>query len=239
MIPNSLNINPIGIIKSPFREKFGIPRQSGIAKSAIFEIDFFDPFAREEAFRGLEGFSHIWILFIFNDIKRNEWKPTVRPPREGGNKRLGVFATRSPYRPNPIGISAVKNEGWKSCDGKKLLLVSGGDFLHETPIIDIKPYIPYTDSIPDAVGGFASDSPQANMNVIFSKGAEEKSDNVIWNGKGSFKGFITEILAQDPRPAYHALKSIKKDYAIRIYGFDVLWEVGNGFIFVKDIIEMS
>lgn len=237
MIPNFLNINPIGFIKSPFKEKFGIPRQPGIVKSAIFEIDFFEPFDREEAFRGIEGFSHIWILFIFNEIKRNEWKPTVRPPREGGNKRLGVFATRSPYRPNPIGISAVKNEGWKLFEGKKKLLVSGGDFLHNTPIIDIKPYIPYTDSIQDAFGGFASGSPLANLEVLFSREAEEKCSLISWNGKGTFRHFLTEILSQDPRPAYHASKNIKKEYAIRVCGFNVLWEVENGFIQVKDIIK--
>lgn len=236
-MPISLNINPIGIINSPFKEKFGIPRQPGIAKSAIFELDFFDPFDREEAFRGIEGFSHIWILFLFNGIKRSAWKPTVRPPREGGNKRLGVFATRSPYRPNPIGISAVKNEGWKLCEGKKLLLVSGGDFLHKTPIIDIKPYIPYTDSIPDALSGFASGPPQSNLEVLFSREAEVKCDHVTWNGNGTFRSFLVEILSQDPRPAYHSSKSIKKDYALRVCGFDVLWEAGNGFIHVKDILK--
>lgn len=236
-MPFSLAMPPIGIINSPFKEKFGIPRQPGIVKSAIFEIDFFDPFAQDEAFRGLEGFSHVWILFIFDRIKRTEWKATVRPPREGGNKRLGVFATRSPYRPNPIGISAVKNEGWKLSEGKKILLVSGGDFLHETPVVDIKPYIPYTDSIQDAVAGFAPDSPQANMEIFFSREAEEKCGLITWNGNGSFRNFLIEILSQDPRPAYHSTKSTKKNYALRVCGFNVLWEAENGCIRVKDIVK--
>lgn len=234
---NSLDISPVGIIHSPFMEKFGIPRQPGIVKSALFSIEFFDNFYREEAFRGLEGFSHIWIIFIFSANIREGWKPTVRPPRQGGNTRTGVFATRSPFRPNPVGISAVKTEGWEKVGGKKNLIISGGDFLDMTPVIDIKPYVPYTDSIPEAQGGFASDAPESFMEVVFSCEAEKKCARSEWDGRGTLKKFITEILSQDPRPAYHSSRDIKKKYAIKIKGFDIQWEAGDGRITVTDIIR--
>lgn len=237
MPSSSLNISPIGIIRSPFKEKFGIPRQPGIVKSAIFEIIFFEPFSCEEAFKGLEGFSHIWIIFIFNDIKRNEWKPTVRPPRAGGNKRMGVFATRSPYRPNPVGMSAVKLEGWKNKGSQRTLLVSGGDFLDGTPVIDIKPYIPYSDSIIEASGGFASSAPETSLKILFTDKADIKCRDVAWNGKGTFKDFLEEILVQDPRPAFHAGKAFKKSYAMNIMGYDVLWEIGEDYIEVIDLVK--
>lgn len=235
MAENSFIIRPLGIIKSPFEEKFGIPRQPGIAKSAISELIFHEPYACDEAFRGLEGFSHLWVIFIFNDNKRSEWKPTVRPPRQGGNTRMGVFATRSPYRPNPVGISAVKIEGWKDDGSKKILLVSGGDFLDSTPFIDIKPYLPYTDSIPDAEGGFASEAPDSHIDVIFSNEAEKICSGIKWNGKKPFIDFLTEILSQDPRPAFHSARPTKKTYAMKIWGYDIHWEAGDGFIKVTDI----
>lgn len=221
-------------------EKFGIPRQPGIIKSTFQEIVFFNEFSLNEAFRGIEEYSHLWIIFIFTEIKRNDWKPTVRPPRAGGNKRMGVFATRSPYRPNPIGLSAVRNEGLKKTeDGNTVLLVSGGDFMDGTTVIDIKPYIPYSDSINEAFGGFASDAPKPNLKVKFSLEAERKAEKIIWNGNGSFKDFIEDILSQDPRPAYHSTKKTKKEYAFKLSAHDVIWEVEDDTITVKDIIPLN
>jgi tRNA-Thr(GGU) m(6)t(6)A37 methyltransferase TsaA len=232
-----LNISPIGFIRSPYREKFGIPRQPGIVRSARFYIEFLDDYYREEAFRGLDEFSHIWVIFVFSANIKDGWKPTVRPPRQGGNTRTGVFATRSPFRPNPVGISAVRNEGWKDNGWKKSLVVSGGDFLDMTPVIDIKPYVPYTDSIQDATGGFAHYAPESCIEVLFSSEAEEKCRQISWDGYGTIQQFIKEVLSQDPRPAYHSSGKIKQDYAMKLCGFDIIWKVENGCITVTDIIK--
>jgi len=150
---------PIGVIRSPYREKFGIPRQPGLAPNLISRVQLCDEFNHPDTVRGLEHCSHIWLLFLFSETAEKGWSPTVRPPRLGGNKRMGVFATRSPFRPNPLGMSAVKLIAIEEYEGQVELVVSSADLLDGTPIIDIKPYLTYCDSIPTATCEFATDIP--------------------------------------------------------------------------------
>lgn len=200
-----LEISPIAYIKTDFKEKFGIPRQSGRAKSLTGKIVFLPEYQTPEALRGLEEFSHIWLLFDFSEAHKDAWSPTVRPPRLGGNKRVGVFASRAPFRPNPIGLSCVKLEKIeKTPDEGTVLFVSGVDLLDGTPILDIKPYIPHADLIPDAAGGYSDDAKDYRLDVVFP----EKLLNLLPTDK---RAAAIECLADDPRPAY-------QDEPERIYG---------------------
>ena len=196
----------IAKIKSDFDTKFGVPRQSGLVPSLKSRIRFEPEFRNADALRGLEGFSHLWIAWIFSENIRETWSPTVRPPRLGGNKRLGVFATRSSFRPNPLALSCVKIESIH-LDGPEgpEIVVSGADLMDGTPIVDIKPYIPYTDARPEAIGGFTDSVFKNRLHVnapaeILNKLESEKRDALV------------AVLEQDPRPAY-------QDDPERIYGF--------------------
>ena len=195
----------IARIKSDYHEKFGIPRQSGLVQSMRSIIRFEPEFRNAEALRGLEGFSHLWIVWIFSENIRETWSPTVRPPRLGGNKRLGVFATRSSFRPNPIALSCVKIEqiNIDGAEGPEII-VSGADLLDGTPIVDIKPYLPYADAHPEAVGGFADTVLRNKIHV--------KESDVLNKLSPEKRTALIEILEQDPRPAY-------QNNPDRIYGF--------------------
>ena len=195
----------IARIKSDYHEKFGIPRQSGLVQSMRSIIRFEPEFRNVEALRGLEGFSHLWIVWIFSENIRETWSPTVRPPRLGGNKRLGVFATRSSFRPNPIALSCVKIEqiNINGVEGPEII-VSGADLLDGTPIVDIKPYLPYADAHPEAVGGFADTVLRNKIHV--------KESDVLNKLSPQKRSMLIEILEQDPRPAY-------QNNPDRIYGF--------------------
>ena len=195
----------IARIKSDYHEKFGIPRQSGLVQSMRSIIRFEPEFRNAEALRGLEGFSHLWIVWIFSENIRETWSPTVRPPRLGGNKRLGVFATRSSFRPNPIALSCVKIEqiNIDGAEGPEII-VSGADLLDGTPIVDIKPYLPYADAHPEAVGGFADTVLRNKIHV--------KESEVLNKLSPEKRSMLIEILEQDPRPAY-------QNNPDRIYGF--------------------
>ena len=191
-----MEIKPIAHIKTDFKEKFGIPRQSGIAENLKAEIVFEKPFRNPDALRGIEGFSHLWLIFDFSLAHTGEWSPTVRPPKLGGNIRRGVFATRSPFRPNSLGLSCVKLIEVKHTENYgDILVVCGADLLDNTPIYDIKPYIPYADCITDAVGGFTEEIEYKKLNVIF----ENDLFDIIPKEK---RQGLTEILAEDPRPSY-------------------------------------
>lgn len=198
-------MKPVARIKSDFPDKFGIPRQSGLVDDLISQVIFEPEFAVMEAVRGLEDFSHIWLIWEFSEAVRDTWSPTVRPPRLGGNVRMGVFATRSPFRPNPIGLSCVKLLNVKQ-DPKlgPVLTVSGADLMNGTPIYDIKPYIPYADCHPDAVGGFTTKVEMKPLTVSFP----EQLLNLVPDEK---RHALIGVLEQDPRPRY------QKDPA-RIYG---------------------
>ncbi len=193
----------IARISTPFKTKFGIPRQSGVAPDVKGEI-MFEPGYREiEAVRGLEGFSHIWLIWCFSEAVTDKWSPTVRPPRLGGNARMGVFATRSPFRPNPIGLSSVKLDRIEyTADRGPVLHVRGADLMDGTPIFDIKPYVAYADSHPDAVGGFTDTAQFNKLHVELSDGLTTPLPD----------GLI-EVLENDPRPRYH-------DDPERVYGME-------------------
>lgn len=192
----STPIQVIARIHSEFPTKFGIPRQSGLVESLRSTIVFEPEFRSPEALRGLEGYSHLWLIWQFSESVGKAWSPTIRPPRLGGNKRMGVFASRSPYRPNPIGLSSVKLEEIQlhTPDGPKLI-VSGADLMDGTPIYDIKPYLAYVDSHPEATGGFALQSREGVLKVEIDDSLTDKLDV-------RQRQALCDILAQDPRPAY-------------------------------------
>ncbi len=189
----------IARIRNDFQSKFGVPRQSGIASSVESTIVFEPPFRQAEALRGLEGFSHIWLLWEFSELQgEEEWRPTVRPPRLGGNQRMGVFATRSPFRPNRIGLSSVRliKVELNSPDGP-LLRVAGADLMDGTPILDIKPYLPYTDCHVDATGGFTdTENNEKSLEVVFPDALRQQLSPIQLTA-------LREALAADPRPRYH------------------------------------
>ena len=214
---DNMNIKPIAHIQTDFPTKFGIPRQSGIIESLKGRIVFEPEYRNAEAVRGLEEFSHIWLLWEFSEAVREDWSPTVRPPRLGGNVRKGVFATRSPFRPNPIGLSSVKLDKVE-IDPKlgPVLHVSGADMMDGTPIYDIKPYIAYTDSHPDAVSGFATKPAEHLLEVDFP---EELLQKVPENQRKS----LIEVLAHDPRPQYH--DDPERVYGMAFGGMEVKFKV--------------
>ncbi|MCR5324634.1 MAG: tRNA (N6-threonylcarbamoyladenosine(37)-N6)-methyltransferase TrmO [Lachnospiraceae bacterium] len=213
----------IARIYNNFSEKFGIPRQSGLVGNSLSRIVFEPEFRNPDAFRGLEGFSHIWLIWEFSEAVRkggdSRWKPTVRPPRLGGNERIGVFASRSPFRPNPIGLSCVKLEKieFDTSDGP-VLAVRGADLMNGTPIYDIKPYIPYADAHPDARGGFTDEKEFKTVKVSFTEQAEGKMST-------DEQEELRELLARDPRPAYK--RNEKKTYRFEFAGREIEFE-GEG-----------
>ena len=217
----------IAHIHTDFPTKFGIPRQSGIIPSLQGRIVFEPEYRNAEAVRGLEDFSYIWLLWEFSQAVRDTWSPTVRPPRLGGNVRKGVFATRSPFRPNPIGLSSVRLEHIEF-DAKlgPVLYVTGADLMDGTPIFDIKPYIAYTDSHPDAVSGFASTPAEYLLEVDF---AEELLQKVPESQRES----LIEVLAHDPRPQYHA--DPERVYGMEFGGMEVKFKVNHDWLTVLEI----
>ncbi|MDE6260519.1 MAG: tRNA (N6-threonylcarbamoyladenosine(37)-N6)-methyltransferase TrmO [Oscillospiraceae bacterium] len=217
----------IAHIRSDFSSKFGVPRQAGLVEELRAAIIFEPPYRVPEALRGIEGFSHLWLIWEFSKNKRQNWSPTVRPPRLGGNQRMGVFATRSPFRPNPIGLSCVKLERVElSGPDGPVLVVSGADLVDGTPIFDIKPYVPYADCRPEAVGGFAGAAPEGALAVEIPPDLMER---IPENRRAALVG----VLAQDPRPHY-------QDDPQRVYGFgfaglEVRFRVADGVLTVVDI----
>ena len=213
-----MNVEPVAVIHTSYASKFGIPRQSGLVPSPG-RIVFEKPYRSKEAVRGLEEYSHLWLIWEFTEARSEGWSPTVRPPRLGGNKRMGVFATRSPFRPNSLGLSCVKIERVALDEpDAPVIYVSGADLLDGTPIYDIKPYLPFTDSVPEAVGGFAEDVKQQRLEVMIPDDMKEVlcDDCAV----------ITELLAQDPRPHY-------QDDPHRVYRFEyadlrIAFRVENG-----------
>jgi len=218
-------MNPIAYIETCYGEKFGVPRQSGLVDEAWGKLVFEPGYRDVEALRGLESFSHLWLVFIFHQTMRDDWKPTVRPPRLGGNEKVGVFASRSPFRPNPIGLSCVKLESIDiSHKDAPILHLRGVDLVTGTPILDIKPYIPYSDSLPDAHGGFAHDAP-VRMSVHWQEGIGEQLDE-------NTRSLIAKTLAIDPRPAYQQNKKTRS-YGCLINGLNTTWRVEGGEIFIS------
>lgn len=226
---DKLSLNIIGVVRTDFSEKFGIPRQSGLVKTLKGKIIFEPEYRDASALKGLEGFSHLWILWKFSEAVTDNWSPTVRPPRLGGNKRMGVFATRAPYRPNPIGLSSVKIEkiDLNTPDGP-VIEISGADMLDGTPIYDIKPYIAYTDSHPEALGGF---SDEVFDNCLMVEENEEYK-NVMPSDKYEA---LLQILASDPRPGYK--DDSNRVYGLSFAGFEVKFTVRDGILRIESIYD--
>ena len=217
----------IAEIRNDFKGKFGIPRQSGIADKFISEIVFEPEFRVKEALRGIEGYSHLWLIWEFSEAKSDEWSPTVRPPRLGGNKRMGVFATRSPYRPNSIGLSSVKLlEVVEKAEVGCVLRVVGADLMDRTPILDIKPYLAFTDSHPDAVCGFADEVFDYSLEVDFPARLEKIIPEEKRDG-------LRALLASDPRPAY--VKQGERVFTFSFAEFEISFTVSNDILTVTEI----
>ncbi len=213
----------MGHISSCFKDKFTIPRQPGLVPEAIAELILDKPYAAAEMVRGLEGFSHIWIIFVFHAIPAGKWRPTVKPPRLGGNQRFGVFATRSTHRPNPIGLSVVKLAGIETREGRLVLTLEGCDLLDGTPVLDIKPYLPYTDVIPDARGGFASTGPVEQFHVCFTLQAAKECESASARLNRDIESLIRQLLALDPRPSYQSGTYGDRMYGTKLYDFNLRW----------------
>ncbi|MCP3867463.1 MAG: tRNA (N6-threonylcarbamoyladenosine(37)-N6)-methyltransferase TrmO [Gammaproteobacteria bacterium] len=225
----------IGVIHSPFKEKFGIPRQPGLVSQVQATLELVPPFNRPKAVSGLEGYSHIWIQFVFHQNINRDWQPTVRPPRLGGNKRVGVFASRSPFRPNPIGLSVVALDDIRCDSGKVELLISGVDLMEGTPVLDIKPYIPYVESLPEARSGFAPSAPAPKLVVHLTPPAEKQLESMLDPSK--LRKLIEAVLETDPRPAYVGASRPDKVYGIRLYDWDVRWRVRDLTAEVLELVE--
>ena len=220
-----MELTPIAHIKSDFSEKFGVPRQSGLVEELTATVVFEPPYRDVSALRGLEGFSHIWLIWEFSEAKG--WSPTVRPPRLGGNKRLGVFATRSPFRPNPIGLSCVRLvEVRQDRELGLVLVVAGADLMDGTPIYDVKPYLPYADCKSEAIGGFASVPKEASLEV-------DCPPELLQPVPGDKRAALLAVLAQDPRPQYQDDRS--RVYGMSFAGCEVKFRVEGDRLTVMEI----
>jgi tRNA-Thr(GGU) m(6)t(6)A37 methyltransferase TsaA len=216
------SLTTIGIIHSPYKEKFSIPRQPGLTKVES-TIELLSPFNRSESLMGLENFTHLWVIFLFHETKPTDEKSlVVRPPRLGGNTKQGVFATRSPFRPNNIGLSLVEI---KKIEGVTIT-VSGGDFLDQTPVLDLKPYLKEIESIPSALSGWTDSMDSKRLEVLF-----------LCECEMDLKEKITDILSLDPRPRFH--EDGYKTYGSKIYNVDVHWHVENNQVIVTDLVPLT
>jgi tRNA-Thr(GGU) m(6)t(6)A37 methyltransferase TsaA len=220
----------IAVIESPYQEKFAIPRQPNLVSAAKGKVILVGEANNSELVRDLAQFSHIWLLFIFHGTQTQGWKPLVKPPRLGGNKKTGVLATRSTFRPNPIGMSVVKLDKVSIENKQTILYISGLDLLDGTPIVDIKPYLPYSDAITDANAGFAQTEPQTALSVSFTKQAQKEAErlvNMLDKKYSDLTLLIEQVLKQDPRPAYKQGKEDDKVYGMRLYDLNIQWELTN------------
>lgn len=228
---NPIQINPIGIMQSPYDEKFSVPRQPNLVAEGKGILRLVPPYNTPDAVRGLEQFSHIWLIFQFHHIPERDWHATVRPPRLGGNERIGVFASRATHRPNPLGLSKVRLEAVVVENGDVYLKLGSVDLVNGTPILDIKPYIAYADSEPEAISGFAQEKPEQKLSVVFSEEAQQAvkfCQNFAKFGIEQPLTFIREVIAQDPRPAYQQGKVSDRIYGMNLAGYNIRWKIEQG-----------
>lgn len=224
---DTVNMKIIARMHSDFPAKFGIPRQSGLVEALESVIVFEPEFRNADALRGLENFSHLWIIWQFSEAVRDNWSPTVRPPRLGGNTRMGVFATRSPFRPNAIGLSCVKLLGLESTiDHGTVIRVAGADLMDQTPILDIKPYIPYSDSHPDASGGFTDSADDFLLDVDFP-------DDLLQKIRKEKQTPLIGVLSHDPRPSYQ--NEPNRVYGLSFAEYNIRFRVENGILYVLEV----
>lgn len=218
----------IGHVYSPYKEKFSIPRQANIVKYAKGYIEFLPDYSDLDMLDGISEYSHLWLIFIFHQTADQGWKSKVRPQRLGGNKKMGVLATRSTFRPNPIGLSCVALDKAEKCENGKLrIYVEGLDLVDGTPIIDVKPYLPYADIIPHARSYFATDAPTGSLKVDFMPHLAEKLIDCEQQ-YSNFKHFVCQVLAQDPRPVYKQGKDDNKTYGVKLVNWDVRFKIESG-----------
>lgn len=222
MSADSLDLKPIGVIHSCFSEKFGIPRQAGLVKNATAELELYKEFGREEMFRGLDQFSHIWVSFIFHKVIEDGWRPTTRPPWLGGQKRVGVFASRTPHRPNFLGLSVVKLEGIRTRGSRVVLDLSGVDLLDQTPVVDIRPYLPYSDIRTEAEQGYAGIE-RKERPVVFTAQAQGFCHEYQKKTGKDLQKLLEEVIGQDPRPAFQ--RDRDREFGV------LLWNVNSRFVF--------
>ena len=222
-----MEITPIAHIRTDFGSKFGVPRQSGVVQELRARIVFEPAYRNPDALRGMEDFSHLWLIWHFSEVKQEHWSPTVRPPRVGGNTRMGAFATRSPFRPNPIGLSAVRIVGvdLHTPDGP-VITVAGADLMDGTPIVDIKPYIAYADSHPDAKGGFIEGLTDRSVQVVCDEAHLSPLPDET-------RQSLLAVLAHDPRPTYQ--NDPQRVYGMEFAGFNVRFTVAEGVLTVVEI----
>lgn len=231
----ALTLTPIAITRSCFQDKFGVPRQPGLTRHAWADLIIQSPFDREDAFRGLESCSHLWLTFQFHQAIRAEWRPVVRPPRLGGNRKVGVFASRSPFRPNSLGLSVVRNEGLSRRDGQLILRIREHDLIDGTPILDIKPYLPFADALPDARIGWAESPPHERMPVSFSAEAEQQLAALDASDYPDFRGLIEDVVSYDPRPSFRRGREEERIYGAHLYDCNVRFRFTAGHVEVLTI----
>jgi len=220
----------IARIQNDYTAKFGVPRQSGLVSSVLSRVVFEPEYRNMDALRGLDGFSHVWLIWQFSESVRADWSPTVRPPRLGGNTRMGVFATRSPFRPNPIGLSCVEiDHVEQDAQLGPVLWVRGADLMNGTPILDVKPYVPYADCRPDAKGGFALGPGGGTVDVVCP-------EHLLGLLPAEKRQSLLDVLAQDPRPGYQHEPS--RVYGVSFAGFDVRFTVDDGVLTVCEIVRL-
>lgn len=236
-----LQIKPIGIIHSPYGEKFSVPRQPELVKEGKGVLQLLPPYNNAEAVRGLTQFSHLWLIFQFHQIQEEKWHNTVRPPRLGGNERVGVFASRSTHRPNPIGLSKVALEKVEMHKGNVFLKLGSVDLVDGTPVYDIKPFLAYADNEPNANSGYAQEKPRPQLKVEFAKGVEQavtSSKNFAKFGVHDPIEFITQVIEQDPRPAYQQGKFSGKIYGMTLADCNIRWRIKENSMDKVEIIEL-
>ena len=219
-----LTLPIIGYMRSPYKEKFGIPRQPNLVQVESY-IEMVGPYNDLLAFEGIEEFSHLWLVFVFHETAGKGWSPLVCPPRLGGNAKKGVFATRATFRPNPIGLSVVQFKGVERRGEHLVIKIAGIDLLDGTPILDVKPYLPYADAVPNSLGGFADDAPETDMTVSFS----DEALRFIQQQKQypQLAVFIEKVLKQDPRPPYKKERDGEQSYGMTLYEFNIKWTVND------------
>ncbi len=226
----NITLHPIGIIHSCFSEKFGIPRQPGLVKNARARLELLEPCNREEMVKGLDDFSHIWLQFLFHDTIKEGWKPTIRPPWLGGQKRVGIFASRSPHRPNHLGLSVVRLEKIVKEKKNLYLELSGVDLLDKTPVVDIKPYISYSDRVENTADGYVRSS-TPEIEVFFSERVLRFCEEYQGRTGRNLQALIREILEQDPRPA--SQRSKQREYGVLLWDVNIRWRAEGNTFFVE------
>lgn len=234
-VAKNWTFNTIGIIHSPCKEKFGVPRQSGLAPELISKIEILKPYDRDEAFHCLETFSHIWVLSVFHLSQREQWQPTVRPPRLGGNERVGVFASRSPFRPNPIALSVYRLHGLERVDGILYINISGTDMVEGTPVIDIKPYIPYADKPDEVDAGYTQTVDKPTLTVEFLPEARQQCQQIEADTGINLQSLIFQLVSLDPRPAYRTDEK-QRNYGLALYDYNIRFEVVAGIARIISIL---